>query len=257
MLIREILTESRTDEAPVGMLTRGLTKLGAALGSNKLAGANDMQKMANNLYKDIEKWMGKSGIRQTDADTLLSSPMFQGDQVMPGILQKLGADQGIIPASKLKQAVLAYAKEYNRTGGTIAQQPAGPADTPAQADDAVATAKAKMAKDVEIVNMDPMILRYRGKDFHLGDKGEWVDSKINRPAPQAFQAFLNQQADIADNAVAGTPAQDPLDRIKANAGVQTAPAPQPAPQATAPQAPKPRRKRAPKAPVNPAANSAI
>ena len=88
MLIREILTESRTDEAPVGMLTRGLTKLGAALGSNKLAGANDMQKMANNLFKDIEKWMGKSGIRQTDADSLLASPLFQGDQVMPDILQQ-------------------------------------------------------------------------------------------------------------------------------------------------------------------------
>lgn len=254
MLIREILTESRTDEAPVGMLTRGLTKLGAALGSNKLAGKNDMQKMANNLYKDIEKWMGKSGIRQTDADSLLASPMFQGDQVMPGILQQLGADQGIIPANKLKQAVLAYAKEYNKTGGTVAQQQQQPG-TATQADaDEIATAKAKMAKDVDIVNMDPMILRYRGKDFHLGDKGEWVDSKINRPAPQAFQAFLNQQADIADDARASTPVQDPLDRMKANAGVQSAPAPAPAPTA-----PAPRKKRAPKAtaPVNPAASSAI
>lgn len=256
MLIREILTESRTDEAPVGMLTRGLTKLGAALGSNKLAGANDMQKMANNLYKDIEKWMGKSGIRQTDADSLLASPMFQGDQVMPGILQQLGADQGIIPANKLKQAVLAYAKEYNKTGGTVAQQqqqPGAQAGTATQADaDEIATAKAKMAKDVDIVNMDPMILRYRGKDFHLGDKGEWVDSKINRPASQAFQAFLNQQADIADDAAGTTPTStpDPLDRMKANAGVQPAPAPT---------APAPRKKRAPKAtaPVNPAASSAI
>ena len=259
MLIREILTESRTDEAPVGMLTRGLTKLGAALGSNKLAGANDMQKMANNLYKDIEKWMGKSGIRQTDADSLLASPMFQGDQVMPGILDQLGADQGIIPANKLKQAVLAYAKEYNKTGGTVAQQPSGAVDnTPAQADNPATAAKAKMAKDVDIVNMDPMILRYRGKDFHLGDKGEWVDSKINRPAPQAFQAFLNQQADIADGAASTTPTStpDPLDRMKANAGVQTAPQ---APTAPAPQQPKPRKKRAPKAtaPVNPAASPAI
>jgi hypothetical protein len=258
MLIREILTESRTDEgpfAPVGMLTRGLTKLGAALGSNKLAGANDMQRMANQLYKDIEKWMGKSGIRQTDADSLLASPLFQGDRVMPDILQKLGADQGIIPANKLKQAVLAYAKEYNKTGGTVAQQQQGPAaDTAAPEADPVATAKAKMAKDVEVVNMEPMILRYRGKDYHLGNKGEWVDSKINRPAPEAFQAFLNQQADIADDAAIATPtstASDPLDRIKANAGV----APAPAPTATKPRAP---RKKKPANPaVNPAANSAI
>ena len=259
MLIREILTESRTDEvglkAPVGMLTRGLTKLGAALGSNKLAGANDMQKMANNLYKDIEKWMGKAGIRQTDAESLLASPMFQGDQVMPGILDQLGADQGIIPASTLKKAVLAYAKEYNKTGGTVAQQQQAPAaDTAAPEADPVATAKAKMAKDVEVVNMEPMILRYRGKDFHLGDKGEWVDSKINRPAPQAFQAFLNQQADIADDVKFATPATpDPLDRIKANAGVASTP------QATTPPT-KPRapRKKKPANPaVNPAASSAI
>jgi hypothetical protein len=254
MLIREILTESRTDEAPVGMLTRGLTKLGAALGSNKLAGANDMQKMANNLYKDIEKWMGKSGIRQTDADSLLASPMFQGDQVMPDILDQLGADQGIIPAAKLKQAVLAYAKEYNKTGGTVAQQQAGQANAPAQdAEEPAADVKAKMAKDVDIVNMDPMILRYRGKDFHLGDKGEWVDSKINRPAPQAFQAFLNQQADIADGAASSTPATpDPLDRIKANAGV--APAPEPT---TAPKPKAPRKKKPANPTVNPAASSAI
>jgi hypothetical protein len=255
MLIREILTESRTDEAPVGMLTRGLTKLGAALGSNKLAGANDMQKMANNLYKDIEKWMGKSGIRQTDADSLLASPLFQGDQVMPDILQQLGADQGIIPANKLKQAVLAYAKEYNKTGGTVAQQsPAANAVTAPDADEKPeVVAKAKMAKDVDIVNMDPMILRYRGKDFHLGDKGEWVDSKINRPAPQAFQAFLNQQADIADGAASATPATpDPLDRIKANAGV--APAPEPT---TAPKPRAPRKKKPANTTVNPAASSAI
>jgi hypothetical protein len=257
MLIREILTESRTDEAPVGMLTRGLTKLGAALGSNKLAGANDMQKMANNLYKDIEKWMGKSGIRQTDADSLLASPLFQGDQVMPDILQQLGADQGIIPAAKLKQAVLAYAKEYNKTGGTVAQQqsPAANAVTAPAADEKPeVAAKAKMAKDVDIINMDPMILRYRGKDFHLGDKGEWVDSKINRPAPQAFQAFLNQQADIADGAASSTPATpDPLDRIKANAGVT--PTPAPAPTATKTRAPRKKKQANPA--VNPAANSAI
>lgn len=262
MLIREILTESRTDEAPVGMLTRGLTKLGAALGSNKLAGANDMQKMANNLYKDIEKWMGKSGIRQTDADSLLASPMFQGDQVMPGILQQLGADQGIIPANKLKQAVLAYAKEYNKTGGTVATT--GPAaDATADAEAGLpADVQSKLAKDIEVVNAsDPIILRYRNVDYLIGDKGLWVSNKTGKVPPEAFQAFLNKQADIIERPARPTPTPkaaptpDPLDRIKANAGVQTAPAPQ----QPAPQQPAPRKKRAPKAtaPVNPAASTAI
>jgi hypothetical protein len=206
MLIREILIESRTDEAPVGMFKRGLTKLGAALGSNKLKGAAEMQKMANSLYKDIEKWMGSSGVRQVDADNLLASPLFQGDSVMPGILDAMGASTGVIPKNKLQQAVLAYAKEFNRTGGTVAQQPGQAAQSTAQDTNGPdASAQAKMARDVEVVNMDPMILRYRGKDFHLGDTGEWVDSKSNRPAQPAYQAFLNQQADIADGAATTAP----------------------------------------------------
>ena len=198
---------SRTDEAPVGMFKRGLTKLGAALGSNKLKGAAEMQKMANSLYKDIEQWMGSSGVRQVDADNLLASPLFQGDSVMPGILDAMGASTGVIPKNKLQQAVLAYAKEFNRTGGTVAQQPGQAAtQSPAQgAGGPAAGDRAKMAKDVEVVNMDPMILRYRSKDFHLGDTGEWVDSKSNRPAQPAYQAFLNQQADIADGAATTAP----------------------------------------------------
>jgi len=227
MLIREILIESRTDEAPVGMFKRGLTKLGAALGSNKLKGAAEMQKMANSLYKDIEKWMGSSGVRQVDADNLLASPLFQGDTVMPGILDQMGASTGVIPKNKLQQAVLAYAKEFNRTGGTVAQQPGQATAQGTNGPDA--SAQAKMAKDVEVVNMDPMILRYRGKDFHLGDTGEWVDSKSNRPAQPAYQAFLNQQADIADGAPTTAP-------------------PTPSPTAPAPTAAPTRRPRKPRKP---------
>jgi hypothetical protein len=231
MLIREILIESRTDEAPVGMFKRGLTKLGAALGSNKLKGASEMQQMANSLYKDIEKWMGSSGVRQVDADNLLASPLFQGDTVMPGILDQMGASTGVIPKNKLQQAVLAYAKEFNRTGGTVAQQPGqAAAQSTAQGTNGPdASAQAKMARDVEVVNMDPMILRYRGKDFHLGDTGEWVDSKSNRPAQPAYQAFLNQQADIADGAPTTAP-------------------PTPAPTAPAPTAAPTRRPRKPRKP---------
>jgi hypothetical protein len=91
-----------------------------------------------------------------------------------------------------------------------APTPAAPtpaAPTPA-APTPAAPAKVNLAKDVEVINMDPMILRYRGKDFQLGDTGDWVDSKSNRPATPAFQAFLNQQADIADGAPT-TPAPKP------------------------------------------------
>lgn len=54
-----------------------------------------------------------------------------------------------------------------------------------------------LAKDVEVVNNEPMILRYRGIDYIIGDKGQWVNFKSNKDAPQSFQVFLNKQADIA------------------------------------------------------------
>lgn len=54
-----------------------------------------------------------------------------------------------------------------------------------------------LAKDVEVVNDEPMILRYRGIDYIIGDKGQWVNFKSNKDAPQSFQAFLHKQADIA------------------------------------------------------------
>jgi hypothetical protein len=232
MLIREILIESRTDEAPVGMFKRGLTRLGAKLGSNKLKGAAEMQKMANSLYKDIEKWMGSSGVRQVDADNLLASPLFQGDSVMPGILDAMGASTGVIPKNKLQQAVLAYAKEFNRTGGTVAQQPGQPATQGGEEPNATGN----LHKDVELINMDPMILRYRGKDYHLDDvSAKWIDVKSNRPTQPAFQGFLNQQADIADGVP--TPAQR-LAAKKAAAG--TTPPVAPAPTTATPAATKTR-----------------
>lgn len=54
-----------------------------------------------------------------------------------------------------------------------------------------------LSKEVQVVNNEPMILRFRNQDFYIGDKGQWLDAKTNKEAPQAFQAFLHQQADIA------------------------------------------------------------
>lgn len=57
--------------------------------------------------------------------------------------------------------------------------------------------KPSLAKDIEVVNNEPMILRYRGVDYYIGDKGQWLNAKTNKEPPQSFQKFLNQQADIA------------------------------------------------------------
>ena len=94
-----------------------------------------------------------------------------------------------------------------------------------------------LAKDVEVVNDEPMILRYRGIDYLIGDKGQWVNAKSNKDAPQSFQAFLDKQADIA------TP------KAKTSASPATSAGSQQGPQTTA--QPKPKAK--PKAKSKPAA----
>ena len=229
MLIREILTESKVDEAPVGLMKRGLAALGAKLGSQKLKGYGDTAKMANALFKDIEQWQGRSGLGQVTADDLMASPLFQGDQIMPQILDRMNAGTGPISKAVLQKAVLDYAKEFNRTGGTVATAPGAPGAPGDGGADIPPQVAAKLAKDVEVIDADPMILRYRSVDYFLGDKGQWVNAKTNKDAPAPFQAFLNKQADAIEQTATPTPAPKPA--------APAAPAPKPA--APKPAAPKP------------------
>lgn len=55
----------------------------------------------------------------------------------------------------------------------------------------------QLHKDVEIVNLDPIIMRWDKNTYVLNDRGEWVDKKKGKPVQQGVSAFLTQQQNIA------------------------------------------------------------
>jgi hypothetical protein len=55
----------------------------------------------------------------------------------------------------------------------------------------------QLTKGVEIIDLEPIIIRYNNTNYMLGDKGVWVKEKGNQPVPQSLAAFLNKQHDIA------------------------------------------------------------
>jgi len=60
-----------------------------------------------------------------------------------------------------------------------------------------AAPKPTLAPDTKIVNLDPIIIRYRNQDFSLDDTGNWVMNNSKKPISQAWQKFLDQQHDVA------------------------------------------------------------
>lgn len=232
MLVKDIIIEGKqpVQEAPVGLLKRMAYGIGSAF-STKAKGKAQAAAQANSLWKDTKLWMGRSGISKPTADQFLNSPLFQNDPIMPQVLQQLNVGDGPIPNNLLQKAHAEYVKQYHATGGAVHSAAADEigAEEPA----AQAAEKPALAKDIEVIDADPMILRYRNIDYFLGDKGQWVNSKTNRDAPQSFQAFLNKQADIVDASMTATPT--------------------PAPKAAAPEQPAAPKAAEPEQPTAPAA----
>jgi hypothetical protein len=50
---------------------------------------------------------------------------------------------------------------------------------------------------VELVNNEPVMLKFQKVMYVLNDKGQWVTSKTQKPVPQGMADFLNQQQEIA------------------------------------------------------------
>ena len=54
-----------------------------------------------------------------------------------------------------------------------------------------------LAPGVEIVNQEPIILKYQNRDYGLDNHGQWINRKNGKKADEATAAFLDQQHDIA------------------------------------------------------------
>jgi hypothetical protein len=85
-------------------------------------------------------------------------------------------------------------------GGSGSGSPApGPSGSPAQG----------LAPGVQVVSNEPIIIRYRGKDFYLNDTGDWVQDKINTPLNTVWQKFFTDQHNKILGIPPGAPAPTP------------------------------------------------
>lgn len=64
MKVTDIISEDHLDEAPVGMASRALNKVGRYLGSRVSSAKLDVADDANNLKKDLKAWMAGSGLNK-------------------------------------------------------------------------------------------------------------------------------------------------------------------------------------------------
>jgi hypothetical protein len=62
------------------------------------------------------------------------------------------------------------------------------------------SASANVAPGVQIVNTEPIMLKFNGTLYGLGDRGEWISVKQRRPVPPEMEAFLDQQMDAVQGA---------------------------------------------------------
>lgn len=54
--------------------------------------------------------------------------------------------------------------------------------------------KHDLAPGVEIIQQEPIIVKYKNKEYGLNDRGEWVHFGSTKVPHQSFQAFLDKQA---------------------------------------------------------------
>jgi len=67
-------------------------------------------------------------------------------------------------------------------------------------------AQPQLAGGVSIVSREPLVFKYRGMDYAVGDTGEWVKFGSNQPVSQTLSRFLDAQEDtLSRTAASGTP----------------------------------------------------
>ena len=68
MLISEILNEDELNEKPVGLLKRGMYKLGSKLGSSRAVARGEVAKEANLLKREFRAWGAGFGVKPNEVD---------------------------------------------------------------------------------------------------------------------------------------------------------------------------------------------
>jgi hypothetical protein len=60
-------------------------------------------------------------------------------------------------------------------------------------------AKHDLAPGVQVISQEPIVIKYKNKDYALNDKGQWIPMAGGKIPHQSFQEFLSQQHDRSLN----------------------------------------------------------
>jgi hypothetical protein len=155
MKINEILTEGLWDYAK-GFVKGG--RAGAQAAAGQAQGQKEMDQFTNAVFQKWNQYTGQT--KDTDVETW-AKKFFHAPN-----LTYSPADSS---AASVKLFLNKLSQDYK--AGRLIQQPA----TPSSARDVAKNGPAAGLPGFTVVNKEPITIRYKGKDYGLNKKGEWVD----------------------------------------------------------------------------------
>ena len=117
-------------------------------------------------YKRVLAILSKAGINDNDRNTAWKE-FFKQKQPTPDVASDTAA----------------------QTPQTMPQAAGGGAQHDAEDHD--------LAPGVEIVSQEPIVIKYRNKDFAINDQGQWIAMASGKTPHESFQQFLSKQHDTS------------------------------------------------------------
>jgi len=187
-----------TNEGIVDLVRR--VQLNRQTGAAQRATAQRDKKSTDLTYQEWIAQMSRvPGLDAANVDTELVKWADSRFKMKPGTTKIPAPAIGNLKDNKkMYDYIMSRTKEYysNLSSPVTSAPTAGTA--------VAASTAPNLASDVKIINLDPIILRYRNVDFSLDDTGQWHAGNSKKPVAQAWAKFLDQQHNIAIKSAATT-----------------------------------------------------
>ena len=192
MKVYEIVVEDKNlSEKPVGMVKRGLQKIGAYIGSGAAAASDAVSAEANKMAKELKAWMSGSGLKQITIDDLEN---FLDQKGYGGVAEKAIADAKK-KSSDTQNAIGKAGKALGKAAGKVATGARASANV-------AANIPLPNSMYAEAVNPKIKIAKGAGQLATASDGAEyvwagamWINNATAQPAKRAINQELGNPAD--------------------------------------------------------------
>lgn len=192
MNVYEIITENKNlNEKPVGMVKRGLQKIGAYIGSGAAAASDAVAAEANKMAKELKAWMSGSGLKKLTIDDLEN---FLDQKGYGGV-----AEKAIASAKKKSNDTASAIGKASKALGNVAGKVATGARASANV---AANIPLPNSMYAEAVNPKIKIAKGAGQLATASDGAEyvwagamWINNASAMPAKKAINQELGNPAD--------------------------------------------------------------